>query len=201
MMKAIVFSLLAVATAALAQTTTPVGPINPKNPWVPPSGSFAIYAYGGSRGFTLDNSYGGLDVNYEDKTNPIPPGPHDISLKGNNGGWQPRYRDPGNFNTARFNYLVIVAILQPGQDFQVGLDQSNGAGGDAVIPGANQAYLVAGNYGPPGDGKTYQVYKIPLGKGGFNIAPGQSILKFSFQNSGTATPTTVAYIGGAFFSP
>ncbi len=170
-------------------------------PWTPPAGAFGIYAYGGARGFTLDNSYGGLLVDYADATHPIAPGPHDISLTGNNGGWQPRYQDPGNFSTAGFNFLVIVAILQPGQDFQIGMDQSNGAGGDAVIVGANQINVVAGGYGPAGDGKTYQVYKIPLGKGGFNMAPGQNVLKFSCQNSGQATPATMALIGGAYFSP
>lgn len=180
--------------------TAPVPPSSGV-PWTPPAGSFAVYAYGGARGFTLDNSYGGLVVNYADTSHPIPPGPNDISLQGNNGGWQPRYRDPGNFSTAGFTSLVIVAILQPGQDFQVGLDQSNGSGGDAIIPGANQAYLVAGGYGPAGDGKTYHAYVIPLGKGGFNIAPGQNILKFSFQNSGAASASTTAYIGGAYFSP
>ncbi len=192
-----------VAPLISATPILPVGPpIDPtKVPWVPPAGSYPVYAYGGARGFNLDNSYGGLIVNYQDTTNPISPGPNNISLKGNNGGWQPRYQDPGNFSTAGFNFLVIIAILQPGQDFQIGLDQSNGSGGDAVIPGANQAYLVAGGFGPAGDGKTYKVYKIPLGAGGFNIAPGQNILKFSCQNSGVATPTTTAEIGGAYFSP
>src|ERR1700760_981743 len=109
------------ATLAPGNYTTAATPSNPSQvAWVPPAGAFAVYAYGGARGFTLDNSYGGIAVNYADTSHPIPPGSRNISIKGNNGGWQPRFRDPGNFSTVGFNWLVIVAILQPGQDFQVG---------------------------------------------------------------------------------
>jgi hypothetical protein len=126
-------------------------------------------------------------VNYKDTAGVPLTGSYDISVKGI-GGYQP-HAPNSDFDPSPYKYLTVaLKPTIPNQKWDSAFYATDGSV-------AGQLVHVL-NYGPaPVVGK-WNVYKIPLGAGGYNIPAGKHIFKFMFidqtadvPNSGYTTNT------------
>lgn len=142
-----------------------------------------VYSYGTYK--WGDDWSWSVAVNYKDTSGLPLTGPYDISVKGI-GGYQP-HAPNSDFDPSPYKYLTVaLKPTVPNQKWDSAIYATDGS-----VVGVNVL-----NYGPaPVVGK-WNIYKIPLGAGGYGLASGKHILKFMFidqtadaPNSGYGTNT------------